>query len=145
MLTRGWSEREPAHSLRDRSNVIGGWLPSLTFKFAFTSVKRLVIAGGLILAVVIAFGVYRFYHAARIKASQPCWNTLAQIDSAKQQWALESGATSGAPVTLESILPYLRSAPTCHVAGTTYIIGKVGEEPRCTFHGTISHFNPDLY
>ncbi len=25
------SEREPADSLRDKSNVIGGWLPSLTF------------------------------------------------------------------------------------------------------------------
>jgi hypothetical protein len=27
------SEREPADSLRDKSNVIGGWLPSLTFAF----------------------------------------------------------------------------------------------------------------
>src|SRR6266571_2509822 len=29
--TRRSSEREPADSLRDKSNVIGGWLPSLTF------------------------------------------------------------------------------------------------------------------
>ena len=29
--TRRCSEREPADSLRDKSNVIGGWLPSLTF------------------------------------------------------------------------------------------------------------------
>jgi len=28
--TRRSSEREPADSLRDESNVIGGWLPSLT-------------------------------------------------------------------------------------------------------------------
>ncbi len=28
------SEREPADSLRDKSNVIGGWLPSLTFALA---------------------------------------------------------------------------------------------------------------
>ena len=28
------SEREPADSLRDKSNVIGGWLPSPTFAFA---------------------------------------------------------------------------------------------------------------
>jgi uncharacterized C2H2 Zn-finger protein len=28
--TRRSSEREPADSLRDKSNVIGGWLPSLT-------------------------------------------------------------------------------------------------------------------
>jgi hypothetical protein len=31
------SEREPADSLRDESNVIGGWLPSLTFAFAVES------------------------------------------------------------------------------------------------------------
>jgi len=29
--TRRSSEQEPADSLRDKSNVIGGWLPSLTF------------------------------------------------------------------------------------------------------------------
>jgi hypothetical protein len=29
--TKRCSEREPADSLRDKSNVIGGWLPSLTF------------------------------------------------------------------------------------------------------------------
>ena len=32
--TRRCSEREPADSLRDKSNVIGGWLPSLTFSLA---------------------------------------------------------------------------------------------------------------
>ena len=31
--TRWSSEREPADSLRDKSHVIGGWLPSLTFAF----------------------------------------------------------------------------------------------------------------
>lgn len=31
------SEREPADSLRDKSNVIGGWLPSLTFAFGTES------------------------------------------------------------------------------------------------------------
>src|SRR5207249_6345960 len=31
--TKRCSEREPADSLGDKSNVIGGWLPSLTFTF----------------------------------------------------------------------------------------------------------------
>ena len=31
--TRRYSEREPADSPRDKSNVIGGWLPSLTLSF----------------------------------------------------------------------------------------------------------------
>ncbi|MBI3987921.1 MAG: hypothetical protein HY343_13435 [Lentisphaerae bacterium] len=41
------SEREPADSLRDKSNVIGGWLPSLTFalrrRFASSQRGRLAI------------------------------------------------------------------------------------------------------
>ena len=32
--TKRCSEREPADSLGDESNVIGGWLPSLTFALA---------------------------------------------------------------------------------------------------------------
>jgi hypothetical protein len=31
LRTRRSSEREPADSLRDKSDVRGGWLPSLTF------------------------------------------------------------------------------------------------------------------
>jgi hypothetical protein len=30
------NEREPADSLRDKSNVIGGWLPSLTSPFGMS-------------------------------------------------------------------------------------------------------------
>jgi hypothetical protein len=38
--TRRSSEREPADSLRDKSNVIGGWLPSLTFAFGEDKMKK---------------------------------------------------------------------------------------------------------
>ena len=51
MRTRRCSEREPADSLRDKSNVIGGWLPSLTF--AFGNNMRLIKF--LIIAVLIWF------------------------------------------------------------------------------------------
>jgi hypothetical protein len=82
---------------------------------------------------------------ARVKASQPCWGKLVNIDAAKDQWAVETSATSGTPVTVEIIIPYLRVMPTCHVTGATYIVGNVGAEPRCTVHGTVSHFQPDRY
>jgi hypothetical protein len=95
-------------------------------------------------AILVAAG-FVFVHHARVKAAQPCWNKLMNIASAKDQWALEKGAKSGAPVTVDDILPYLGSMPTCHVAGATYIIGKIGEEPRCTVHGTVSDFKPDRY
>jgi hypothetical protein len=38
--TRRSSEREPADSLRDQSNGIGGWLPSLTFAFGDSNATR---------------------------------------------------------------------------------------------------------
>lgn len=107
--------------------------------------KKAILAVLILGGVALAIGAYRFYRSARVKAAQPCWGKLVNIGSAKEQWAMETSATSGTPVTVEIIVPYLRSMPTCHVAGATYIIGKVGEEPRCTVHGTVSHFAPDRY
>jgi hypothetical protein len=50
MRTRRCSEREPADSLRDKSNVIGGWLPSLTFAFGLKAdvkkVSLVLVMGG---------------------------------------------------------------------------------------------------
>jgi hypothetical protein len=100
--------------------------------------------------VVISIGAYNGYRNGRVKAAQPCWGHLVNIEAAKEQWAIETGAKIGAPVTIQDIQPYLRfmysgAMPTCNIAGGTYIIGNVGEEPRCTVHGTVSHFKPDRY
>jgi len=108
-------------------------------------VKKTVFAILVVVGVLAAPDVYHLYRNARVKSAQPCWWKLMNIAGAKDQWAMDSGATSGAPVTDDNILPYLRNMPTCHVAGASYIIGRVGEEPKCTTHGTASHFNPDHY
>ena len=92
-----------------------------------------------------AAGLYNVYRGMRVRAAQPCWVKLVNIQAAKEQWALENHVTPGASVAISDLLPYLRTAPTCHVAGATYIIGKVGEEPKCTTHGTVSNFKPDRY
>lgn len=107
--------------------------------------KKALLAVLVVVGIVIAVGAYNFYRSARVKSAQPCWGKLVNLGAAKDQWALETSATSGTPVTVESIVPYLRSMPTCHVAGATYIIGKIGEEPRCTVHGTVSQFKADRY
>ena len=107
--------------------------------------KKALLAVLLFTVVGVGAGVYRLYHGGRIRSAQPCWNRLRIIESAKVQWALQTGATSGTPVTVEALAAFWGSMPTCHVAGATYVIGKIGEEPGCTYHGTISHFNPDRY
>ena len=107
--------------------------------------KKAIFVLLVVVGILAVTGVCHLNRGARVKAAQPCWGKLVNIDAAKDQWAKETGAASGAPVTVENIAPYLTSMPTCHVAGAAYIIGKVGEEPRCTTHGTVSHFNPDHY
>ena len=95
--------------------------------------------------IALATCAYMLIRTQRVRAAQPCWGKLVNIESAKKQWALETSATSGAPVTIENIVPYLSRMPTCHIAGATYIIGRVGEEPTCTVHGSVSRFKPDHY
>jgi len=107
--------------------------------------KKTLIAVLLVVAMVGAAGVYRLYRGAGVKSAQPCWGELRLIQAAKEQWALETHAAPGSPVTVSNILPYLSAVPTCHIAGAAYILGKVGEEPRCTVHGTLSNFKPDRY
>jgi len=96
---------------------------------------------GVLFVIVNPFGLF----GKRVKAAKPCSNNLMRIDGAKQQWALENKAKAGDPVTLENILPYLGGTPTCNVPGGKYLIGKVGKDPECTVHGTISQFKPDHY
>ena len=96
----------------------------------------------LVLLGITAAGLY-IHRVKRAKSAQPCWNHLAQIQGAKEQWAIDNSATSGTPVTAERIEPYLKVMPTCHVDGATYVIGPVGKEVECTFHDTLSHYKED--
>jgi hypothetical protein len=99
----------------------------------------------IVLVVLLAVAVPNILHPTRVKAAQPCSNNLRLIEGGKQQWVLESKAKLGDPVTLEKILPYLRRMPTYNVPNGQYIVGKVGEDPQCTVHGTLSQFKPDHY
>jgi len=100
----------------------------------------LIILG---IAVVLVVAGANALRATRVKAAQPCSNNLRNLDGAKHQWALENKAKPGDPVTMENILPYLARTPTCNVPSGKYLVGKVGEEPKCTIHGTVSQFKPD--
>ena len=105
--------------------------------------KKLVLT--FVAVIALALCASMLIRTQRVRAAQPCWGRLVNIEAAKEQWALETDAVPGASVTLSNIVPYLSKAPTCHVAGATYAIGKVGEEPSCAAHGTVSHFKPDHY
>jgi hypothetical protein len=64
-LPRSWecSEREPADSLRDNSNAIGGWLPSLTFAFGLSMSTHQVTLNGQ--PIGVSFDQYKLLTMVR--------------------------------------------------------------------------------
>jgi hypothetical protein len=86
----------------------------------------------ILIGFVIVIVIPNFVRATHETAQNECINNLRQIDGAKQEWALETGKTNGI-VTENDIKPYLINGklPKCPTGGT-YIIGNVGEEPKCS-------------
>ena len=103
----------------------------------------------LLIGFVIVIVIPNFVRATHETAANACINNLRQISAAKEQWALENGKTNGI-VTENDIKPYIKldsngNLPKCP-AGGTYIIGNVGEDPKCsigTSNWPNSHVLPD--
>ena len=89
-------------------------------------------------------GVYvLFFTSAMHSGPNPkvwCACNLRSIERAKQEVVKELGLTNGAVVPTEQISKYLTGGPRnlkC-AEGGQYIIGTVGADPRCSFHGSMS-------
>jgi biopolymer transport protein ExbD len=70
-----------------------------------------------------------------------CLNNLRIIDSAKAQWALENHKQNSDTPTEQDLAPYIGAGtahefPICPEGGK-YIIGSVGEKPRCSIPGHV--------
>ncbi|SRR6266481_6609629 len=67
-----------------------------------------------------------------------CINRLRMIDGAKQQWALERHKTTNDIPSWDDIRFYVTrkgDVPACP-AGGTYTIGRVDEDPKCSYPHT---------
>ena len=74
-----------------------------------------------------------------VTAQNICINRAREIEAAKAEWALSTGATNGTEVTWNNIAPYFTNGfPKCPEGGT-YNLGKVGEPVLCSI---LSHRLP---
>jgi hypothetical protein len=102
--------------------------------------KKLLIVIGVVFPLVAA-GILLvvFIRARSTPASSACINNLRQIDEAKQQWALEKGATTNQSPSWEDIRAYVGRGAQAELAkcpeGGTYILGRIGEPPKCSIGG----------
>ena len=92
-------------------------------------------------AIIAAFGLLaiiaipNFIKARSTSAINACINNLRQIDSAKQQWALEYKKTAADVPTWNDIKSFLGRGdgiiPKCPLDGT-YILGALSNTPTCS-------------
>jgi Tfp pilus assembly protein PilE len=92
-----------------------------------------------VLGILAAIAIPSFVTARSTAQMHACRNNMRQIDAAKEQWALTTGATVGSTVDIARVNAYIKgdATPLCPAQGT-YTYHAVGTEPACSVHGSMS-------
>jgi prepilin-type N-terminal cleavage/methylation domain-containing protein len=86
-------------------------------KAGFTLVEIMIVVA--IIGLLAAIAIPNFVKARSTSQMNACINNLRQIDSAKQQWALEKGKQSTDVPVVADIAPYIGRAGTAAAVATT--------------------------
>lgn len=86
-----------------------------------------------------SLGSSAFVRAREQAQINTCRNNQFMIESAKDQWAIETGQLRFAEVSESNITPYLFDSelPLCP-SGGTYSINYIGRSVRCSHHGELT-------
>ena len=99
----------------------------------FTLVEIMIVV--LIIGILMAIAVPNFIRARESSRTSSCIANLKQVDSAKEQYAMDARLSQGGTVAMTDLSPtYMKSVPTCP-AGGTYAVNNVGTNPTCTIAG----------
>ena len=84
-----------------------------------------------IIGLLAAIAIPSFMRARTTSQKNACINNLRQMESAKEQWALETKQAQGATADTTACTAYLKTTPICP-AGGTYTWLTIGTNATCT-------------
>src|SRR5438477_13127757 len=88
----------------------------------------------LIIGILLAIAVPNFIKARETSRAKACVANLKQIESAKEQWCMDTKAATNATPTdtdLYGASAYIRTTPGCP-SGGAYVIGNMATRPTCS-------------
>jgi len=118
-------------------------------ELGFTLVEIMIVIG--IIGLLAAIAIPNFIKARATSQQNACINNLRQINSAVEQWAMETGQAPGAPPPDmgTELTPYIQlnsnsSIPLCP-SGGTYTIYNISAVPQVSCSLSTLASNPHIF
>jgi len=109
------------------------WARGTRKEGGFTLVEIMIVI--MVISILLMIAMPNFINARANGRLKACVSNLKQLESAKEQYALENGVNNGEAVGWNNIVPtYVKEQPVCP-AGGEYNLQVIGQEVTCSYPG----------